>query len=196
VEASPPGTRERLLDAAIDLARRQGMSGAGINEIVRASGAPKGSVYWFFPEGKQQIVSEALDMYAGRVVAFIDAAMSGKRSAKARIEALFDAFGRRVEEARFLQSCPAGTVCLDLGEQDDALRAAVAASFERYAEAIAAHLLFARSGRAASFARLALTAIEGAYIRSRAIRSRAPFIEAGTWLGELAAREPVRAHRA
>jgi TetR/AcrR family transcriptional repressor of lmrAB and yxaGH operons len=42
------GTRERLLEAALELMRESGLSGAGINEIVRESGAPKGSVYYFF----------------------------------------------------------------------------------------------------------------------------------------------------
>ena len=46
-------TRERMIDATITLLRRSGLSGAGINEIVRESGAPKGSLYHFFPDGKQ-----------------------------------------------------------------------------------------------------------------------------------------------
>jgi AcrR family transcriptional regulator len=37
--ASAVGTRERMLEAATTLLRRSGLAGAGINEIVRASGA-------------------------------------------------------------------------------------------------------------------------------------------------------------
>ena len=55
-----PGTRDKVLEAAILLMRRTGFSGAGINEILKESGAPKGSLYYFFPQGKKQIVSEAL----------------------------------------------------------------------------------------------------------------------------------------
>lgn len=47
-----------MLEAAISLMRGSGLSGAGINEIVRESGAPKGSVYYFFPDGKLALVSE------------------------------------------------------------------------------------------------------------------------------------------
>ena len=71
-DAAATGTREKLIEAAITLMRRSGLSGAGINEIVRESGAPKGSVYYFFPQGKQQIVKEGLKQYSERVVAFID----------------------------------------------------------------------------------------------------------------------------
>ena len=50
----------RLIEAAIDGMRVSGLSGAGINEIARASGAPKGSIYHLFPGGKTQIACEAL----------------------------------------------------------------------------------------------------------------------------------------
>ena len=48
------GTRQRLLDGSGDADARTGLTGAGINEIVRESGAPKGSVYHFFPAGKRR----------------------------------------------------------------------------------------------------------------------------------------------
>ncbi len=88
---APPGTREKFVDAAVTLMRRSGLSGAGINEIVRESGAPKGSVYHFFPGGKREIVEAGLAAHAGRVAAFIDAALSGRRSPREKVKALFDA---------------------------------------------------------------------------------------------------------
>lgn len=182
-------TKERLLEAAIVLLRRSGLGGAGINEIVREGAAPKGSVYHFFPDGKQQIAQEALAAYAARVVAFIDAAMKRKRAPGAKVRALFDAFAERLEEGEFRHSCPAGTVCLDLDDDTEGLRTVVAASFAQYADAIERHLAFRNRRRAASFARLLLIAIEGAYVRGRADRSSAPFREAGAWLAEVADRE-------
>ncbi len=186
---SSVGTRDRLLETAIALLRRSGLSGAGINEIVRASGAPKGSVYYFFPGGKQQIAEEALGQYAHRVVAFIDAALAGKRAPGAKVKALFDAFAERVEHGEFRQSCPAGTVCLDLDTGIEGLRVAVASSFAQYRNAIARHFPSRNRKRTESFAGLLLTAIEGAYIRARADRSSNAFHEAGAWLAELAERE-------
>ncbi len=187
-KASPPtaGTRQRLIDAAITLLRGSGLAGAGINELVRASGAPKGSVYHFFPGGKHEIVEAALAQHAEAVVAFIDAAMAGERSLPRRIEALFDAFALRVEQGGFVLSCPAGAVCLDLGAGLEGLRAAVAGSFDRYVEAILRHVDLGSAQRSRSFAGLLLTAIEGAYLRCRAERSGAPFREAGKWLAALA----------
>ena len=63
-----------MIDSTIELMRGYGLSGAGINDIVRDSGAPKGSVYHFFPDGKLQIATEALVVYSARVQQFIDQA--------------------------------------------------------------------------------------------------------------------------
>lgn len=52
--------RTKLVLATLDLLRRRGLSGAGINQVVDASRAPKGSVYHYFPGGKRQLVIEAL----------------------------------------------------------------------------------------------------------------------------------------
>ncbi len=182
-------SRERMLEASIDLMRQRGLSGAGINEIVKASGAPKGSVYHFFPGGKTQVVDEALAVYAGRVRAFIEQALAGATTPERRVRALFDAFARRLEAAGFQRSCAAGAVCLDLGEDDEGVRVGVEAAFAQWVDAIAAGLGFADRRRARSFAGLLLTAIEGAYIRGRAERSAQAFTEAGRWLAALARQE-------
>ena len=188
VDTAAAGTRDKLIATAITLMRRSGLSGAGINEIVRESGAPKGSVYYFFPEGKQQIVEEGLAQYSERVAAFIDATLASKRKPGEKVKALFNAFAKRVEQGDFRHSCPAGTVCLDLDSELDGLRSAVAASLDQYLTAIERHFSFEDRGQTKSFAGLLLTALEGAYIRCRADRSSRPFREAGVWLAELAER--------
>ena len=88
--------------------------------------------------------------------------LSPKRSPGAKVEALFDAFAKRVEDGGFRSSCPAGTVCLDLDSEVEALRGAVAASLASYVSVIARHFRFRDPSRVQPFARLLVTAIEGA----------------------------------
>lgn len=183
------GTRDRMIDAAIALMRGSGLSGAGINEIVRTSGAPKGSVYHFFPSGKQQIAAEALTAYTQQVGDFIDAALAGKRSPRQKVKALFAAFAGRVEEGGFRRSCAVGAVCLDLDDDWEGLRDVLAAALAEWRARIARHFDFADQRRVDSFASLLLTAIEGAHIRARAERSARAFTEAGAWLAELVDRQ-------
>src|SRR6187402_104940 len=106
--------RARLLDATIGLMRRGGLAGTGVNEIVAASGAPKGSVYHFFPDGKRQIAVEALGVYASRVLVSMDEALSRARGPRAKVHALFALVERRLADADFGASCAVGAVTLDL----------------------------------------------------------------------------------
>jgi TetR/AcrR family transcriptional regulator, lmrAB and yxaGH operons repressor len=64
-EEKPP--RERLLAAAAKLFQKKGYGAAGLNEILAASGSPKGSLYYYFPGGKLQLAIEAVE-YAGSII--------------------------------------------------------------------------------------------------------------------------------
>jgi hypothetical protein len=123
------------------------------------------------------------------VAAFIDAALRGRRTPAARVKALFAAFAERVEQGRFAASCAAGTVCLDLEAGDGPLRAVVARALDLYVETVAGHFECGDRRRSRAFAGLLVSAIEGAYIRSRAQRTSEPFREAGAWLAAAASRE-------
>ncbi len=60
--------RSQILVATARLIEKQGYHATGLNEIIRLSGAPKGSVYYYFPEGKEQIGAEAI-CEAGKIIA-------------------------------------------------------------------------------------------------------------------------------
>jgi TetR/AcrR family transcriptional repressor of lmrAB and yxaGH operons len=188
---TPKGTaaRARMLDATIGLMRRGGLAGTGVNEIVAASGAPKGSVYHFFPDGKRQIAVEALDRYAAAVHDLMDEALSRARGPRAKVRALFALLERRLEEAGFDASCAVGAVTLDLDASLADVRPAAQAAFDDWRALLSRHFDFPDRRRRDAFAGLVLTAIQGGYVRGRAERSAEPFREAARWLGEIAERE-------
>ncbi len=184
--------RDRILDAAITRMRRGGFHGAGINDILGDSGAPKGSLYHFFPAGKQQVASEAIARYAERVIAYIDESMSGPRDPAAKVRALFRAVALRFEAAGGAESCAAGAAALDLDPELDTVRSAIRTMFDRCVDTIATHLAMRDLRRRRSFASLILTTIEGAYIRARAEGSARPIEEGGRWLAEMVQRESTQ----
>lgn len=171
-----------MLDAAIELMRGFGLSGAGINDIVRESAAPRGSLYHFFPGGKMQIAEEALALYASRVAAFIDEALAGRRNNAERVRALFDAFAHRVECTQCRRSCAVGAVSLDLVDDAERLRPTLRAALQTWSQGVARHIDLGDAERTRSFAGFVMTAIEGAYVRARAEGSGRAFREAGAWL--------------
>ena len=65
-----------MIEAAIELMRSYGLSGAGINDVVQQSGAPRGSLYHYFPDGKLQMAREALLVHGERVQAFLAQALA------------------------------------------------------------------------------------------------------------------------
>jgi AcrR family transcriptional regulator len=66
-----PKHRQPITDAAVFLFRRNGYSATGLNEIVEISGAPKGSLYYYFPQGKASIAAAAVEEAGRRVAATI-----------------------------------------------------------------------------------------------------------------------------
>ena len=58
------GPRQAIVGAAARLFRRRGYAGVGINEIVEASGAPKGSVYHYFPAKEDLFIAVAREPLA------------------------------------------------------------------------------------------------------------------------------------
>ena len=56
-----------MLISAAEVMRERGAAGVTIDEVLARSGAPRGSVYYHFPEGRNQILTEALQ-YAGEAI--------------------------------------------------------------------------------------------------------------------------------
>ena len=177
-----PTSRDRMLESAIVLMKRSGLSGAGINQILAHSGAPKGSMYYHFPGGKIQIASEALRLYGQRVAGAFERILASKKKPADKIRSLFAYVASRVESGDFNESCAAGAVALDLQTDVAELQPVVAEVLNAWKEVLAAHMPQKTAAKRLAFAGLVISTIEGAYIRSRAERSTAPFEEAGQLL--------------
>ena len=59
--------RSRILLTMARLIEKQGYHATGLNEIIRESNTPKGSLYYYFPGGKEQIGAEAI-LEAGKII--------------------------------------------------------------------------------------------------------------------------------
>jgi TetR/AcrR family transcriptional repressor of lmrAB and yxaGH operons len=178
--------KDQMLESAIFLMRRSGLSGAGINQVLAHSGAPKGSMYYYFPAGKVQLTAEALMLYGARVADYFETTLASKRTPQAKVRALFRFIAGRLEQGNFDQSCAVGAVTLDIEPEVAALRLVVAEAMASWQAIVARHIPMHSAASARSFAGLVITAVEGGYIRGRAERSTQPLIDAGEWLARLA----------
>jgi hypothetical protein len=76
-----PKHRQPIVNTALTLFRRQGYSRTGLNEIVDVSGAPKGSLYHYFPLGKSSIAVAAVTEAGRRVAATLTKLVDAARPA-------------------------------------------------------------------------------------------------------------------
>ncbi|MCI5774198.1 MAG: TetR/AcrR family transcriptional regulator [Erysipelotrichaceae bacterium] len=60
-----------ILEKAALLFSRKGFYGAGLNELLTACDIPKGSFYYYFPQGKNQLAMEVLQMAYERMEGYI-----------------------------------------------------------------------------------------------------------------------------
>ena len=66
-KAKGEATKQRIVAAAADLIHCQGFNATGMNQIIKESGAPKGSLYFHFPQGKEEIIEAALRQSGSQV---------------------------------------------------------------------------------------------------------------------------------
>ncbi|MCA9793885.1 MAG: helix-turn-helix transcriptional regulator, partial [Candidatus Eremiobacteraeota bacterium] len=64
--------RTKMIEAAARLIHKQGYHATGLAEVVDKSGAPRGSIYHYFPRGKNQLVEEAIEAACLRLVGYLE----------------------------------------------------------------------------------------------------------------------------
>jgi AcrR family transcriptional regulator len=79
-------TKDRILNAAVDVFARKGYHGAGVEDIVAASGTSKGAFYHYF-ESKQAIFLTLMDGLADVIEHGVESAISAEHGAMAKVEA-------------------------------------------------------------------------------------------------------------
>jgi AcrR family transcriptional regulator len=158
------------------LFRRNGFAATGINEIAEASGAPKGSLYHYFPNGKDEI-AEAAVRFAGKgVVATLEKLEKEQPSGASMIRAYCRLLAGWMAKSGFRDGCPIATTLLESAPQSAGMAAAGREAFAGWCAVIARVLLRDgfREAEARRLATLAVSSIEGALILARVEASARP----------------------
>lgn len=166
-------TRERLLRTAAGLFQTQGYHATGLNQVVAEGRAPKGSLYFHFPGGKEQLAAESLALSAGE----LHARLRGVNS----LDAALELFATRLVASGFRDGCPVATVALDAAGESEQIRAASVAAYASWLEVLVDFLV--RQGisaeRAPGLATTVLAAVEGALLLAKTQRDVTPLRQVG-----------------
>jgi TetR/AcrR family transcriptional regulator, lmrAB and yxaGH operons repressor len=187
--AKVSSAREDMLTTAVELFRARGYEGVGVAELLTKANAPRGSLYFHFPGGKEQIGAEVVARVGAEVARrFRDLGESGV-DMKTFIERVFKTTARESKDRDYHASCPMAAIATGFGADNPKLAAAVREAFASWEREIAAaaQARGMNDANAALFASAFLAAMEGAFIVSKAQRSSAPHINASHAIQALAA---------
>jgi TetR/AcrR family transcriptional repressor of lmrAB and yxaGH operons len=177
-------TRERFVAMTAKLMARRGYAGVGLNEIVERSGAPKGSLYHFFPEGKEQLAAAAIDWAADCFLQTLGKAIAQSRSAAEAVGAIAAQVAVWMEESGCKDGSPLTIVAVETGAFNESLRLACLRGYQAWADALADQLR--RDGKpareASDLALWALASLEGAIVLARTQHSTEPLRRIGRQL--------------
>jgi TetR/AcrR family transcriptional repressor of lmrAB and yxaGH operons len=180
--------RRRAVTTAVRLFRRQGFHATGVAQIVEESGSPRGSFYFYFPGGKEQLGAEAVAYAGAAIEALWERTAQDARDAGDFLRRVSSAAARWLERSGWQEGCPVAVVALEATPDAEALRAAADAALARWTGLVARRLR--RDGvparRARSLAVLFVAAFEGALLMARAGRRADALEVAGRELAELA----------
>ena len=177
--------RDRMIGAALDGMRASGLSGAGINQVIAASGAPKGSLYHYFPGGKLQLAREALERFGEQRQQELDIVMAGDGPADQKIKRIFARAAKGLAMEDFRYGCAVAGVALDLDQEAGDLGILCNTLLESWAQTVAGALKPLPAARRHVLGRFAVSTFQGALVQVRAARNAQPVLEAGELLASL-----------
>ena len=174
--AKASDSKGKTLAAAATLFRQQGYHGSALHDILVASGSPRGSLYFHFPGGKEQIGAAALALSAEAVREGIAQAAEASENAEIFLVRIVRAMAADLERSGFKEGCPIATTALETAAQSEVLGAATRNALQKWELEIKRGLF--RFGMPAGDADLAATLVlsqlEGALLLARTYRSLEP----------------------
>jgi TetR/AcrR family transcriptional repressor of lmrAB and yxaGH operons len=180
-------TRERMIRATCELLEAQGYHATGLNEILQRSDTPRGSLYYYFPEGKEELATEAIERQGRMIETYMREFLASVDDAAEAVQALFV---RQAEHVTATGCCTSGSitaVALESSTTNERLRQACVQVYEDWRVAVEEKLLASgySAEDATSLSLVIVGAMEGAIALTRTLRHGAPLLETGEQLARL-----------
>jgi TetR/AcrR family transcriptional regulator, lmrAB and yxaGH operons repressor len=181
--------RDQLIETMCSLLEAQGYHGTGLNQILRESGSPRGSLYYYFPEGKEELAAEAIKRTGAHMAAHVRAELGATTDVAGALRCFVLRIAAHIEGAGFCKGGPLTAVAMETATTSERLNLACRAAFAQLEAAFAEGL--AAGGvapeRADSLATMIVAAIEGGIILSRTYHCGEPLRRIAAELPQLLA---------
>lgn len=191
-------SRQRLVDATAALLQRQGFHATGMADVVAESGGPRGSLYFYFPGGKEELACAALSSAGTRLRERLEEALAAARSGPEVVEVTLRVLAEDLVASDYARGSPLATVALEASSTSEPVRRTIAEHYDGWRQVIAERLVAVGGPTEAAWtwATFVLSVIEGALLLAKVERSPRPLHQARELLGAVVAphlsRTPAR----
>jgi len=188
-------TRDRIIVATNELFRRHGYNGTSLKQISDVSGATIGSIYHFFPGGKEALAVEVIATTGGAYRKLFQLIAADAEDPASAYGDFFDGAAAMLKETDFIDPCPIGTVAREVANTSEPIRVAASEVFASWAQAASDHLRAAGIPLAIAdqLAVAFVSTVEGTFVLSRTHRSVEPLAAAGSLISSLVERAVAEA---
>jgi TetR/AcrR family transcriptional regulator, lmrAB and yxaGH operons repressor len=176
MQSNPVNYRQNMIRMTALLLPSKGLAGLSLVEVGRMTGAPRGSLYHYFPGGWEELLQEALALAQGYGLALIESVPTATTEPAALIEGLGQTLKKWFKKSAFNGGCPVGAAALSAGDDEVKIRAQCADIFTSWTAALAVRFQTAgvAKAQASDLAQGVLDGFQGALLRARAQKSAAP----------------------
>ena len=170
-------SKDRMIVAARRLFREHGYFGTALSDVVIESAAPRGSVYFHFPGGKEELATEVALIHAADAITRINRAAAATSTAAELITAVIGRERDDLVSSNYHQGCAMAPLVIETTPTSAGLSDVTRRGFADIIAALAARLTEkdVPHDRAVELATNSLTSIQGALILGRVMRSPDPF---------------------
>lgn len=174
--------REGMIRAAAHLFRSRGYEGVGVADLLQASGTPRGSLYFHFPGGKEQIARETVLFARDRVLERLKALRAQRPDPTTYVSAVLNGWAAALLESDFQKGCAVALIALETAQSSGPLLEVARDTFREWNEEIAraAEDWGASPEEARGFASVLQSLIQGAVVLARSSHSIQPFEDAAS----------------
>jgi TetR/AcrR family transcriptional repressor of lmrAB and yxaGH operons len=171
--------REQIIETTCQLMEMQGYHATGLNQILAESGAPKGSLYYYFPDGKVELGLEAIASSSNLIEGRIRGVMKEIEDPVTAVTTFISTLATHIDKSGYRAGGPVTAIALESASTNDDLREACRQAYQNWQDAFSEKL---RQGgfsdeRSRRLATVIIAALEGGIILCRSQRSPQPLLD-------------------
>jgi TetR/AcrR family transcriptional repressor of lmrAB and yxaGH operons len=180
-------TRDRIVVAASRLLQRQGYVGTGIKQIAQEAQATLGSVYHFFPGGKEAVAVAAIKRSTEEFASLLSEALDSEDDPAEAVMGCARRLAGELRESGWIDGCPVTAAALETLGTDSEIQQVCADALRGWEQLVRDKLLRCgfSSQSAGELAVTVISALEGAEVTAQVNRSEEPLLVVGRQLARL-----------